>query len=156
MLYLPINGAEMNQDLITYEPNTGCHLWTGWVNKQGYGQVFRRINGKGKTLLAHRVAYAEAHGGIPEGAQINHTCDTPLCVNPSHMYAGTQADNIRDMIARGRKVQTSGETHGSTKLDWDKVRSIRKSLDTCTALARQYGVSKNQISCIRSGRYWRE
>lgn len=74
-----------------------CWIWLRSTIK-GYGSIC--VNGK--TQLAHRVAYKEAFGEIPEGAFICHTCDTPLCVNPAHLYAGDAKTNQRDAVERRR------------------------------------------------------
>ncbi len=77
---------------------TGCYLWTGKKNKNGYGRI--KVNGKEQA--AHRVSYAIANGAIPDGMCVLHRCDTPACVNPEHLFAGTVIDNLRDMHAKGR------------------------------------------------------
>ncbi len=80
----------------------GCHLWQGATKDFGHGVVMACLPIGKVPVLAHRFAFATLVGPIPEGATINHTCDTPRCVNPAHLYAGTQEENCRDMYARGR------------------------------------------------------
>lgn len=78
----------------------GCWMWTGLTNERGYGRFFvSRADG---TVLAHRFSYARAIGPISEGMLICHHCDTPGCVRPEHLFAGTQLDNLRDMSSKGR------------------------------------------------------
>lgn len=80
------------------EPNSGCWLWLGALNKQGYGGIK-----DGKTrILAHRFSYQYHKGLIPTGMCIRHTCDTPWCVNPDHLVEGTWAENNQDRARRGR------------------------------------------------------
>lgn len=74
-----------------------CWEWQGSRNKQHYG----RVMANGRVQLAHRLAYELAHGAVPEQL-ILHACDNPPCVNPAHLFPGSQADNVRDMIAKGR------------------------------------------------------
>ncbi len=90
--------ADRFAEKVRVDPATGCHPWTGSLNNQGYGQV--RLGGK--TVLAHRVAYERAHGPLPPGMNALHSCDTPACVNPDHLHAGTLRDNSAEMLARGR------------------------------------------------------
>lgn len=88
------------------EPNSGCVLWIGAVvgtkgsarRGAGYGRMMRL----GKVLAAHRVAWELKNGPIPKGLVVMHKCDNPGCVNPLHLEVGTQAQNMRDKIARGR------------------------------------------------------
>lgn len=82
------------------EPNTGCWLWTGSIDKDGYGVLSR---GAGKPQLkAHRVSVALSGRSIPPGMCACHKCDTPCCVNPNHIYVGTRAENNRDISLRAR------------------------------------------------------
>ncbi len=91
------------------EPNTGCWLWTASADTGGYGQL--RVNGK--IEYTHRMAYVRHIGPIPDGLHVCHRCDTPACVNPSHLFVGTRGENMRDMMAKGRKVSATGDAHGS-------------------------------------------
>jgi hypothetical protein len=83
------------------EPNSGCWIWTGWVNRAGYGYI--NINGRHeRDTEAHRAAWLLFRGPIPEGMYVCHKCDIPSCVNPDHLFLGTQTDNMRDASAKGR------------------------------------------------------
>lgn len=77
---------------------SGCWIWTALKNAKGYGVV----NYQYKTQLAHRLAWTLTHGPIPHGLYACHKCDTPACINPDHLFLGTQFDNMRDMAAKGR------------------------------------------------------
>lgn len=84
-------------------PETGCHIWLGTVCKDGYG----RIHGpnaprKASPVLIHRVAFEQLVGPISEGMKVCHRCDVPSCVNPDHLFLGTQKDNLQDMFRKGR------------------------------------------------------
>ena len=80
--------------------SNGCWLWQGHCeSKAGYGQV----SYNGKSVPAHRMFYAELVGPIPQGICVLHKCDVPQCVNPEHLFLGTQKDNTQDMISKGRK-----------------------------------------------------
>lgn len=79
---------------------TGCWIWTGSTKPNGYGN----INVAGKTLMTHRAAWLAFKGEIPNGMQVCHHCDTPACVNPDHLFLGSQKDNMDDMDAKGRRV----------------------------------------------------
>lgn len=79
---------------------SGCWLWQGAKKPNGYGNM----TWAGKSLIAHRAAWLAFHGPIPEGMQVCHHCDTPACVNPGHLFLGSQQDNIADMDAKRRRV----------------------------------------------------
>lgn len=91
---------------VTPEPNTGCWLWVGTIGRNGYGRIRR----DGVRLWAHRFSYERFKGPIPSGTEICHTCDTPLCVNPDHLFAGTHTENMRDSVRKGRN-NTAGIAH---------------------------------------------
>jgi hypothetical protein len=78
---------------------SGCWIWQGGVAQDGYGKVKRF----GKTIRAHRLFYEHHIGPVPEGLWVLHKCDTPLCVNPEHLWAGTQLENEQDKDAKGRR-----------------------------------------------------
>lgn len=86
------------QDRLIPEPNSGCWLWEGAVNSDGYGEIRRDR----KNFKVHRLAWEEANGPIPRGLNVCHTCDVPACCNPGHMFLGTQLDNVTDMRVKGR------------------------------------------------------
>ena len=126
-----------------------CKPWTGTVSNLGYGIVWVS---RGVQYLAHRVAYCKAHGIELEsikGKVIRHTCDNPICVNPDHLIIGTQLDNIRDRVERGRSCK--GSKHTNSKLTDEDVAYIRANyVKGCKSfggavLARKYKVHK---ACI--------
>lgn len=78
----------------------GCWLWNGTKDGGGYGQI-STFRGEAPAK-AHRVSWEMRNGEIPAGMSICHKCDTPSCVNPDHLFIGTQADNARDMVSKGR------------------------------------------------------
>jgi hypothetical protein len=86
-------------------PATGCWLWTGQTDKHGYGQY--RLFAKDKWHKAHRESLKAFKQVNLDGLGALHTCDNKTCVNPDHLYAGSQKDNVRDMINRGRNKNGS-------------------------------------------------
>jgi hypothetical protein len=136
------------------EPNTGCHLWTAYLNRGGYGQL--KV---GKRMVkAHRFAYEAFVGPIPDGLCVLHHCDTPACVNPEHLFLGTQQDNIRDMGAKGRNGAVPGERNGNATLTAEDVRSIRARWaagERQAAIGREFGVNRQAIWKIVHRAKWR-
>lgn len=130
----------------------GCWLWQGPRDANGYGR-WR----SGGFYLAHRYAYYLTHGSIPNGLHVCHRCDNPPCVNPAHLFAGTDADNQADKVAKGRHLR--GEDNGPAKLTWEQVNTIRATWDGTPngrrALAVQYNVSHSTVEKILSGHTWR-
>jgi hypothetical protein len=132
-----------------------CWLWTA-AQIKGYGQLGRY----GRSAYAHRVSWEIHKGPIPHGMIICHKCDVPLCVNPDHLFMGTQADNVADMISKGRK--RSGCLRGSknpvSKLDERDVPKIRKMSSEgmgVREIAPFFGVSKSTIHNVVSKKWWR-
>lgn len=133
----------------------GCWTWRGALNQQtGYG-VFRGPHGK--AISAHRYSFTIYNGEIPEGASVLHRCDNRACVNPGHLYAGDQKQNVRDMDDRGRRINSPslGEAHGRAVLTDRAVMEMRASSESDTALAKRYNVSLTTIGRARSGKTWR-
>jgi hypothetical protein len=136
-------------DLVRKADDGECWIWIGSTNRCGYGIFHPR---KGITVLAHRYAHEKCLGPIPKGKMVLHSCDVRACVNPRHLRLGTQLDNMRDKIARGR--QPCGERHHNSRLTADEVRFIRLSEATGASLARRFDISPSTISSIRSRKAW--
>lgn len=132
-----------------------CWLWRLRPSAQGYGMF-----GLQRTVMgAHRVSLTIAKGPIPKGMFACHTCDVRMCVNPAHLWAGTGADNAADMVAkgRGRGPNYRGEKVGTSKLTESEVREVLALIDggmKIAAIGRQFGVTPQAISRIKSGLNW--
>jgi hypothetical protein len=98
MKYRPV--AERFEEKIHIEPNCGCWLWTAGVCKKGYG-TFELPRHTG-SIGAHRLSWQLHRGPIPEGMHVLHRCDIPSCVNPAHLWLGTNADNVADRVKKRR------------------------------------------------------
>lgn len=133
-----------------HAPDLGpCWLWTGARTKDGYGQVKRG----GRNQRAHRVAYSEAVGPVAAEAIIGHRCDTKLCVRPAHLFAGSQADNIADMVAK-RRSRSWGKAQRLTAADVPGIRDAAARGESRISIARRFGVSAGAIDGVVSGRSW--
>lgn len=140
---------------------SGCWLWTG-QQASGYG-VLSLGSHRPKRCRAHRATYTLLVGPIPDGLHVLHRCDIPLCVNPSHLFLGTNQDNVNDMVAKRRHrsmfKRKIGDAHPQAKLSSADVVEIRRLSSegvTKPVLAVQFGVSVHTISAIRNGRIWRD
>lgn len=136
---------------VAVDPLTSCHNWTGFIKPNGYGQI---SDGK-RVRLTHRVAYEVARGPIPDGFCVCHRCDNRRCVNPNHLFLGTQSDNIRDMFAKGRNRDQRGAAGPRAKLTSEAVLAIRESTATQLEIARQFGVHQVTVGRIRTGITWK-
>lgn len=140
---------------VSPEPNTGCWFWDGTAgNSFGHGRV--KVYGRG-TVLAHRRAWELARGPIPGGQCVCHRCDMPACVNPDHLFLGTQGDNMADMAVKGRS--RNGNRHPSAKLTEDLVGRARAEYQggrtSYPSLARRFGVSTSSMYAAVTGKTWR-
>lgn len=130
---------------------TPCVEHKGATTKAGYGLTFR----EGKTQLAHRYAYRQKHGDIPDGSVVMHLCDNPKCVNVEHLRLGTQSENRKDCVDKGRANAPSGEAHYGSKLTAERVLFIRSSELPIRELAKMFGVSYQTAKDAKDGKTWR-
>jgi hypothetical protein len=128
-----------------------CKEWTGARDRDGYGTLGRR------KLRAHRIAWEAAYGPIPPGLLVCHHCDNPPCVEPTHLFIGTAADNMQDASAKGRlPTHPPGEAHPNAKLTDAQVHAIRDAYQrhghpNQLDLARTYGMSQASINRMLRG-----
>lgn len=128
-----------------------CWDWLACKQSDGYGQIKNR----GKVVLAHRMSYELNCGAIPEGFVVCHSCDNHSCVNPNHLFIGTDFDNMEDMVSKGR--QARGEGHGRSKLTEQDVLEIRWYCERGVAqraVAQLYDVQPAVISKIHRRALW--
>lgn len=135
--------------------NKGEHwLWTAGHNGLGYGLIQVGTYKNPKQKLAHRISWEFAYGAIPVGLFVLHKCDIPACVKPSHLFLGTQTDNLNDAIRKRR--MSVGELNGMAKLTWEDVEIIRDSNEISNSeLARAFRVSQRSIRNVMNGTTWK-
>lgn len=128
-----------------------CWLWTSVLDTGGYG----RFKVGERRVRASRLAFALANGPIAEGICVCHRCDRPACVNVSHLFLGTNAENSADMAQKGRAAK--GADNGRSRLTDAAVREIVAEADRGvrgTVLAKRFGVTPTAVCCILHGRAW--
>jgi len=135
-----------------------CWEWKGSKTKTGYGRINNGTH-SGSPLRAHRVSWEIHNGPIPEGKYVLHRCDNPGCVNPRHLWIGSQADNIRDMDRKGRRktVSRKGEGNGNAKLTRRTVCKIRGFLDAGYSLrqiASMFNIHYSTVHDIKTRKSW--
>lgn len=146
---------EIFWSLVKIVDEKDCWLWQGKIMSHGYG----RIDINKKSVLAHRVSWILTYGDIPidnsyHGICVLHKCDNRLCVNPNHLFLGTQNDNMKDVAKKKR-----GNANAQKKLSEEKVKEIRQKLinkETTRQIAKEFGVSHNAIWLIKKGISWKE
>jgi hypothetical protein len=134
-----------------------CWEWRAGLNGDGYGQFWDSLDSR--MNRAHRVSYRITFGSIPKGLSILHRCDNRRCVNPSHLFLGTQKDNIEDMVKKGRQRGRSmpGQLNGAAKLTADQVIQIKQLIKDGhrnATIAPIFKVHPSNISAIRRGVSW--
>lgn len=152
------------------DPVTGCWNWIGGKDRKGYGKFSigssRRPDGtrRNSMVTATRAAYELFIGPIPRshghhGTCVLHRCDNPSCVNPAHLFLGSNADNVHDMDRKGRRVnaQAKGNDHAMAKLNSQQVDSIvamvKKRIPQ-VRIAKEFGVCLATVNHIATGRLW--
>ncbi len=136
--------------------DTGCLEWTGVCNDKGYG---RFTSGRNHQWFAHRFAWELVNGPIPDGMVIAHRCDNPRCCRIEHLFCCTQAENMHDMVAKGRHVSYphKGERNSNAKVGTEQVLEIRSDLYsdwTLSEIAAHFGIGKSQVSNILNRTSW--
>lgn len=143
---LELSEVEQARFWAKVQRSDGCWLWVP-NRRSRYGSFHLYRGGQRmRALLAHRVAWQLTHGSIPNELQVCHRCDVPRCVNPSHLFLGTQADNILDCMAKGRH---NSQQSGVLKVSPEQIEIIlsRASAgDQYTDIARDIGVSRTAVS----------
>jgi hypothetical protein len=123
----------------------GCWLWRGSRNRRGYGSIW---DGE-RFRLTHRFAWTAARGPIPPGMVVCHACDVPSCCNPAHLFLGTQSENVKDSVAKGRWTGMAGKR----SFDRDALRrEYTAGGVTQEALAAKYGTTQSHVSRVLSGK----
>lgn len=149
---------------------SNCWIWTGAKSKKGYGMFSigpsRTPCGKRRNSMhtAPRVSYEIHVGRIPEmeghhGACVLHVCDNPSCVNPSHLFIGSNIDNVRDMDRKKRRVTVAakGSDHKNSKINESMVNEIVNLINLGVPqgeISKKYSISKSTVSAIKTGRIW--
>lgn len=128
---------------------SGCLIYS-----RGYpvGFGYRYIRADGKEWYVHRLVFALTRGWLPE--VVRHKCDTPTCIEPDHLVAGTHVSNVADMVSKKR--HNFGSRNGKAKLTLEQVREIRNSPLNYAELSRIYGISRGGIKHIKDGVNWKE
>lgn len=133
----------------------GCWIWLGAKTGAGYGV----IQDKKISYSSHRLSWEIHHDkSIPVGMNICHRCDNPACVNPSHLFIGTHADNMTDKAKKGRALGAHlGSKHPFSKLDEQQVKEIKTLLTSKIKqrlISKTYGISPSSVSDIKFNRTW--
>ena len=133
-------------------PEAGCWIWMGATQVRGYGELISH----GRKHFAHRASYQAFVGPIPEGMNVCHSCDNVYCVNPAHLFLGTQKQNLEDMAKKGRS--TIGERNPMAKLTEENVREIKEHLKQGHhpyQIGKRFGVTASAINLIKLGKRWK-
>jgi hypothetical protein len=134
-----------------------CWEWTACRHKKGYGMFGTDLKHCGNK--AHRAAWILTHGPITDGLHVCHSCDNPPCCNPKHLFLGTNLDNVRDKVAKGRAKGHPGELNNNSKLTRQDIIEIRDlhahRIFPNTVIASLYGILPLHVWQIGARRSWK-
>jgi hypothetical protein len=125
-------------------PECGCWIWEGGCSSGGYGMATYYK----KRDLAQRISWIIHNGPIPQGMNVLHRCDTPPCVNPHHLFLGTDMDNVLDKINKFRQRY-------HTKISKLDAQNIKHDTRKARIIAVEYGIARSTVSCIKAGIIWK-
>jgi hypothetical protein len=132
-----------------------CWEWMGTRDKNGYGS----FRASGKTYKAHRVSWSFYFGDVPDGLDVLHKCDNPKCVNPYHLFLGTDVENAHDRAVKGRAYKPVGELCVHAKLTNEKVLKLRAEYAcggiTYSELGKKYCIDSGTASRIVNRKTWK-
>lgn len=128
-----------------------CLICTVGLDKDGYGSL--KLSG-GRRRKAHRASYEEFVGPVPDGMMVCHSCDTPACMEPSHLFLGTALINKADCVEKGRHVRGT-RLFWKNKLSEEEARAIISDPRGRRTIAHEYGVTPENIDAIRKRRTWK-
>jgi hypothetical protein len=136
------------------EMESGCIEFTGGKDNNGYGHFY--ISEKINTVKAHRYSYELHYGKIENNLLVCHKCDNPSCVNPEHLFLGTNKENMQDMVNKGRAAKHQ-DTHHNAKINSEIVKEIRQYISLGyknVEIAKIYNLEHKHISLIRNNKRW--
>jgi hypothetical protein len=151
----PLKHSTFSWSRVGIGADNNCWPWLGSINRWGYGDCVWN----GRRSNASRAAYEASNGPLPAGLVVCHQCDNPACCNPSHLWAGTQAENLADCRAKGRQVYRTGAAHHrpTAKMTEDMVKDARRMYAdgvSQTEIARRWGLHSSSISRAVRGKKW--
>lgn len=148
----PANYKEVNWEV----NKNGC--WICNSHRPNISSGYTEMNRNGKMVLIHRYMYEKYKGNIENGMKVCHKCDNRLCINPSHLFLGSQQDNMDDMRSKNRQAPSpccGGERNGRSKLTTGQIQKIREDKRTQKEIAKEYGIKQCHVSRIKRNAAWR-
>ena len=144
-----VSQEECFAEKVTPEPNTGCWLWMGAISDTGYGGFLLNR----RSMSAHRASWILHRGAIEPGKYLCHKCDNRACVNPDHLFLGTQRENMQDCSRKERLG--FGEASPAAKLtdqECAKIRGAASGNESQASIARRFGINQSTVSRLLHGK----